>query len=1310
MYDPITILIYYLFVYIVSSINNYKQYIHDGENFMDTLFYDLKNCEYDYDIEDIEYYKYCLSNSLFGRDDVLNNIPDSYNIYIDNFYKASSLSDDEDIYGIELKKVYFDFILSILKLSANDEKYNNLYKIIMSSLLIKKTAVYDDIKNGKIDISKIDDIDYVSIAQELFYKDLFIDFSKKFEEKNYSGKDFFKLNSKNYNENLFLKVINEKFFNNEYSIDQVGFLIKNSDSYNMQGLYLVDNDNNNIDKNKRRYDTIFKENTYRYLIDFETNYQLYLPKFKEYLKELCDLYHSNNDHMKALSAMDLEDYFNINVIESNESIYISRYCNSDYDTVHTNWKKSIKSNLNSIVDEIDIFEYADDIVENILIENLISEDLNKRSTENDINILKKREDNNFQSNILSMETKNYIYSIFLKNNKSKEIIQMMKRDDKPRCTDIESCKKFLKEKIIEEVKGEKYKEMIRYMNIDNIPTKIDLQNYFNTISGEVSTRVNIPEEIKNIVKIGGEKVLQLGEIYMKEKFLDDGRHLHLMDDGEKYVEVHRNKELYDAFHMQSCRNPEVQFLSLAKEYNRIIGQGSNSDPNLKISITGEVYDGEEGFTTELKYKIIEKPEELEQDYKMNNKLNDNTEPNTNENTEEDQNILDKLSRDQRNSIRNILYESPIYLRNIKYSYEDRYDSLNGDGEYMRSYVLNKIEPIVENCNNILENKNLDGYIIAPKTYINKNSNTERIIDNEKEKIYYIDDTNKNMVEAQKEEMIFIKDGKKLNEKDNYLIKNEYILPKKIKSAYVISNEEIKEENLEAGENVFVIYDDSELEVKKVLKKGVLDIDTNKSYKLHKCDEVDVNFAKIKNNNFEKNSNNERTKNEYLEINENGKIYFNTDESIISFTFGEYDKNINIHKVRVNELNQNQGSKSLDSQKSFSVINIEKEANTRKKNLFFKYVYLEHGFNLKYVKDEINKELLIFREKLLLSLKRETIFAKDINEILASYEYPNSSYRRRKVYIKMLKEIIDDILYNPIEIESGYIQMITQIYNNHFNVEGNKNKQKIKSIKETNDKFKLFDKRCRLIIEDILKETPLNLKDVKYFNELEFDGLSTEIERLNEIAIKIIDLTINKCMKSLDNGECYYTNMILNKSVFETIEKNGNNEENITDNKDKVGNIKYSYEDRYDSLNEDGEYLQSYVLKKIEPIVKNCNNILENKNLDGYIIAPKTYINKNSNKERIIDNEKEKIYYIDDTNNNMVEAQKEEMIFIKDGKKLNEKDNYLIKNEYILPKKIKSAYVISNEEIKEENLEAGENVFVIYDDSELEVKKVLKKEY
>ncbi|ORX51103.1 hypothetical protein BCR36DRAFT_447054, partial [Piromyces finnis] len=41
-------------------------------------------------------------------------------------------------------------------------------------------------------------------------------------------------------------------------------------------------------------------------------------------------------------------------------------------------------------------------------------------------------------------------------------------------------------------------------------------------------------------------------------------------DGINYISLPRNIETYYEFQMQSCRNPEIQLLSLAKSYNRAI--------------------------------------------------------------------------------------------------------------------------------------------------------------------------------------------------------------------------------------------------------------------------------------------------------------------------------------------------------------------------------------------------------------------------------------------------------------------------------------------------------------------------------------------------------------------------------------------------------------------------------------------------------------------------------------------------------------------------------------------------------------------
>jgi len=42
----------------------------------------------------------------------------------------------------------------------------------------------------------------------------------------------------NYNEELFYNVINEKFFQNKLTNEEIGFIIENRNDYNLQGLFL----------------------------------------------------------------------------------------------------------------------------------------------------------------------------------------------------------------------------------------------------------------------------------------------------------------------------------------------------------------------------------------------------------------------------------------------------------------------------------------------------------------------------------------------------------------------------------------------------------------------------------------------------------------------------------------------------------------------------------------------------------------------------------------------------------------------------------------------------------------------------------------------------------------------------------------------------------------------------------------------------------------------------------------------------------------------------------------------------------------
>ncbi|ORX42575.1 hypothetical protein BCR36DRAFT_374451 [Piromyces finnis] len=107
MCDPSLILIYYLFVYIISISNtkNYERCIYDGDNNMFYKFFDLKICEYE-SINDNDYYKNCVSDVLFHNYKIIEKFL-SYEPFIERFYLNTSVFDDKDIYIEKTKEIYF---------------------------------------------------------------------------------------------------------------------------------------------------------------------------------------------------------------------------------------------------------------------------------------------------------------------------------------------------------------------------------------------------------------------------------------------------------------------------------------------------------------------------------------------------------------------------------------------------------------------------------------------------------------------------------------------------------------------------------------------------------------------------------------------------------------------------------------------------------------------------------------------------------------------------------------------------------------------------------------------------------------------------------------------------------------------------------------------------------------------------------------------------------------------------------------------------------------------------------------------------
>ncbi|KAG4081933.1 hypothetical protein H8356DRAFT_1390931 [Neocallimastix lanati (nom. inval.)] len=115
MDNPIHILIYYLFVFILSKLKNYQKYIRDGEDVMLCRFNDIKTCEYDYYEDNIEDYKLCISFALFDDFDSIYEFPESVDKYLINLYNSSILSEEYEDYSQEFEKIYFDFYLNYLK-------------------------------------------------------------------------------------------------------------------------------------------------------------------------------------------------------------------------------------------------------------------------------------------------------------------------------------------------------------------------------------------------------------------------------------------------------------------------------------------------------------------------------------------------------------------------------------------------------------------------------------------------------------------------------------------------------------------------------------------------------------------------------------------------------------------------------------------------------------------------------------------------------------------------------------------------------------------------------------------------------------------------------------------------------------------------------------------------------------------------------------------------------------------------------------------------------------------------------------------
>jgi len=226
----INALIHYMLLYVAYKTDDYsminKNSVCGGTNGCMNAINDCLLDYYDYD--DIEGFEECFSRNVFG---VINRTIDFPNKteYYEKMYNVIGKIN-------KIKKVYFEFILNSLKECAdNEELYNNLYKYLKLSIYIDENNI------GDFNVNIIEDEEVKKIADKLFYIDQFSNgklFNKYLNGKN--GTKFQNFMNKFFNTerksdySTLYEIINEKYFDNTLKNEDIGFILENYNTYNMQ--------------------------------------------------------------------------------------------------------------------------------------------------------------------------------------------------------------------------------------------------------------------------------------------------------------------------------------------------------------------------------------------------------------------------------------------------------------------------------------------------------------------------------------------------------------------------------------------------------------------------------------------------------------------------------------------------------------------------------------------------------------------------------------------------------------------------------------------------------------------------------------------------------------------------------------------------------------------------------------------------------------------------------------------------------------------------------------------------------------------
>jgi len=353
----VNIVIYYLYLLIVSKSDNYIQYIETFSECgaSESCLNGIKQCgKYINRMKN----ETCLSTSIFGESDIISELPESIvDPYLDKFYEK------------DIKNVYFDFILDVLELSMTNKDYYYLYDKVQNSLSINFNKINSDLYDKIIPRNEIFETNNIYLKDHIREKVFYICILNKLSHYPDDGIEYIS-SLINFNENYnieLLSSIDEKYFKNDQNIENP---LKNTISY------LLFTSENNRENYKRKLEKNFK-----YISSFIPELEKSLIHDASYIEDLID-------YIKYCNSI---------------------YCNNDKDFYKISIMKKYDKD-NEYLSTNDIYEFLNERMNDI--NNLIE---NKNYTINFTDITKRVEYKNgyvIKYDYLPFEsdTINYLYS------------------------------------------------------------------------------------------------------------------------------------------------------------------------------------------------------------------------------------------------------------------------------------------------------------------------------------------------------------------------------------------------------------------------------------------------------------------------------------------------------------------------------------------------------------------------------------------------------------------------------------------------------------------------------------------------------------------------------------------------------------------------------------------------------------------------------------------------------------------------------------------------------------------------------------